>query len=87
VRDLCGHGIGKAVHEDPQIPNYGKRHAGIALREGMVICIEPMVTVGDYRLKKAGDSYGYATKDGSLAAHFEHTIAITKDGCKVLTEG
>ena len=86
VRDLCGHGIGRAVHEDPQIPNYGQRHKGVELKEGMVICIEPMVTVGDYQLKKAKDGYGFATRDGSLSAHFEHTLAITKDGCKVLTE-
>ncbi len=86
VRDLCGHGIGKEIHEDPKIPNYGKRHKGVELKEGMVICIEPMVTIGDYNLRKAEDGYGFATKDGSLSAHFEHTIAITKDGCKVLTE-
>ena len=85
VRDLCGHGIGKNVHEDPKIPNYGQRHKGVELKEGMVICIEPMVTVGSYELKKADDGYGFATKDSSLAAHFEHTIAITKDGCRVLT--
>jgi methionyl aminopeptidase len=86
VRNLCGHGIGKAVHEDPFIPNFGKRHTGIELKEGMVICIEPMVTAGDYTLKKSEDGYGFATKDGSLAAHFEHTVAITKDGCKILTQ-
>lgn len=86
VRDLCGHGIGKKVHEDPKIPNYGKRGAGSELVEGMVICIEPMVTMGSYQLKKAADGYGFATKDGKLAAHFEHTVVITKDGCRVLTE-
>lgn len=85
VRDLCGHGIGKGLHEDPQVPNYGQRHKGIELKEGMVICIEPMITIGDYRLKKAQDGYGFATRDGSLTAHFEHTIAITRDGCRVLT--
>src|SRR3989344_3159935 len=69
VRELCGHGIGKKIHEDPQIPNYGLRHKGTELKEGMVICIEPMVTVGDWHLKKAKDGYGFATKDGSLAAH------------------
>lgn len=86
VRDLCGHGIGKEVHEDPKIPNYGQRHKGVELKEGMVICIEPMVTIGDYSLKKAKDGYGFATRDGSLAAHFEHTLVITKDGAKVLTD-
>ncbi len=86
VRDLCGHGIGKSVHEDPKIPNYGQRHKGTELKEGMVICIEPMVTMGDYQLRKAKDGYGFATRDGSLSAHFEHTVAITRDGCRVLTE-
>ena len=86
VRSLCGHGIGKDVHEDPQVPNYGQRHKGVELKEGMVICIEPMVTAGDYNLKKSKDGYGFATKDGSLSAHFEHTMVITKDGARVLTE-
>jgi len=86
VKDLCGHGIGKGVHEDPKVPNYGKRGAGEKLVEGMVICIEPMVTAGDYNLRKSDDGYGYATKDNSLSAHFEHTIAITKSGPKILTE-
>ncbi|MDP3883148.1 MAG: type I methionyl aminopeptidase [Candidatus Staskawiczbacteria bacterium] len=86
VRDLCGHGIGKSVHEDPKIPNFGSRKTGEELLEGMVICIEPMLTMGDYNLKKSKDGYGFASKDGSLAAHFEHTIAITKKGARVLTE-
>ncbi len=85
VRDLCGHGIGKEVHEDPQVPNYGQRHKGTELKEGMVICIEPMLTIGSFQIKTAKDGYGFATKDGSLAAHFEQTIAITKDGAIVLT--
>jgi len=85
VRDLCGHGIGKELHEDPRIPNFGKRGGGEKIQEGMVICIEPMVTMGDYNLKKASDGYGFATKDNSLSAHFEHTIAITRKGPKVLT--
>jgi len=86
VRELCGHGIGKSVHEDPKILNYGKRGTGEKLIEGMVICIEPMVTVGDYNLKKSADGYGYATRDNSLSAHFEHTIAITSRGPQILTE-
>jgi len=86
VRDLCGHGIGKKVHEDPKIPNFGERHKGEVLKEGMVICLEPMVTMGDWHLKGSKDGYGYATKDGSLSAHFEHTIAVTKNGARVLTE-
>lgn len=86
VRELCGHGIGKEVHEDPKVLNYGKRGTGEALLEGMVICIEPMVTMGDYQLRESSDGYGYATKDNSLTAHFEHTIAITRSGPKILTE-
>ncbi|MCX6721908.1 MAG: type I methionyl aminopeptidase [Candidatus Staskawiczbacteria bacterium] len=86
VRDLCGHGIGKTVHEDPKVPNFGKRGSGENLVEGMVICIEPMVTMGDYKIKPSKDGYGYATSDGSLSAHFEHTIVITEKGPVVLTE-
>lgn len=86
VRDLTGHGIGKTVHEDPSVPNFGKRGSGVELKEGMVICIEPMVTLGDFKLKKSADGYGYSTKDNSLSAHFEHTVAITKNGARVLTE-
>ena len=86
VRDLCGHGIGKKLHEDPQIPNYGKRKTGPEIKEGMVFCIEPMVTIGDWKMEKAGDGYGFQTKDGSLSAHFEHTMAVTKKGCRILTQ-
>jgi len=86
VRDLCGHGIGRELHEDPQIPNYGKRGQGPKIKEGMVFCIEPMLSIGDWRLKTARDGYGYQTKDGSLSAHFEHMIAVTKTGCQVLTD-
>jgi methionyl aminopeptidase len=85
VRELCGHGIGKELHEDPQIPNYGKRHTGEELKVGMVICIEPMVTMGDFNVKRAKDGQTFLTKDGSLAAHFEDTIAITPSGTKILT--
>jgi methionyl aminopeptidase len=85
VRDLFGHGIGRDVHEDPLIPNFGKKNSREKITEGMVFCIEPMVTLGDYRIKKAKDGYGYSTKDNSLAAHFEHTIAVTKNGICILT--
>lgn len=85
VRDLTGHGIGKNVHEDPEIPNYGSRGLGEVIKEGMVFCIEPMVTLGDYNLRRSSDGYGYSTKDSSLAAHFEHTIAVTKKGPRILT--
>ena len=86
IKELCGHGIGRELHEEPQILNYGKRHTGAKLKEGMVFCIEPMVAMGGGRIKKAPDGFGYATADGSLSAHFEHMIAITKNGRKVLTE-
>jgi len=85
VRDLCGHGIGKELHEDPKILNYGKRHTGLKIKQGMVFCLEPMVTVGSWRIKKTKDGFGYQTIDGSLSAHFEHTIAVTKYGPNVLT--
>lgn len=85
VRDLCGHGIGKELHEEPKILNYGKRGAGEEIKEGMVFCIEPMVTMGDWRIKRTKNGFGYQTQDGSLSAHFEHTIAVTKNGCKILT--
>lgn len=86
VRDLCGHGIGRDIHEPPQILNYGKRGTGLEIKEGMVICLEPMVVAGDWRLKRSKDGFGYETRDGSLSAHFEHTIAVTKDGPKILTK-
>lgn len=85
VRELCGHGIGKNLQEDPKILNYGKRNTGPELVEGMVICIEPMVTVGDWKLKRSKDGHGIQTKDGSLSCHFEDTVAITKNGPEVLT--
>jgi methionyl aminopeptidase len=85
VRELCGHGIGRELHEEPQILNYGKRKTGEKIKEGMVFCIEPMVTAGDWHLKRTKDGFGYQTVDASLTAHFEHTIAVTKNGCRILT--
>lgn len=85
VRNLCGHGIGKNIHEDPQILNYGKKGEGLEIKEGMVFCLEPMVTMGGWQIQKSKDGYGFITIDGSLSAHFEHTIAVLKDGAKVLT--
>ncbi len=85
VRDLCGHGIGKDLHEDPLILNYGERHTGTELKEGMAICIEPMITMGDWHVKQAIDGFVFTTVDNSLAAHFEDTIAVTENGCEVLT--
>lgn len=85
VRDLCGHGIGRALHEEPEILHYGKRHTGPEIKQGMVFCLEPMVVVGDYKIKKSKDSHGFETVDSSLSAHFEHQMAVTENGVKVLT--
>ena len=85
VRKFVGHGIGKALHEDPQIPNYGKPGMGIRLKPGMVFAIEPMVNVGSYEVKTLEDGWTTVTEDGSLSAHFEHTIAITEDGPVILS--
>lgn len=85
VRDLCGHGIGKELHEDPKILNYGKKYTGLEIKEGMVFCLEPMVTIGDWKIKKSEEGHSFKTADGSLSAHFEHTVAVTKNGCQVLT--
>lgn len=86
VRDLCGHGIGKDLHEEPDVMNFGERHSQKALKEGMVFCIEPMVCAGDCRTKKGEDGYSYITRDRSFCAHFEHMVAVIKDGSLVLTE-
>ena len=85
VRELCGHGIGKEIHQDPQILNYGKRRSGPEIKEGMVFCLEPMLTMGDWKIEKTEDGYGFRTIDRSLSAHFEHTVAVTKNGVKILT--
>lgn len=85
VREMCGHGIGRELHEDPRVLNYGKRGAGLELVEGMVICIEPMVVVGDWHLERGQDGWSFNPKDGSLFCHFEDTVAITKEGPFVLT--
>jgi len=85
IRDLCGHGIGKKLHEEPRVLNYGKRKTGEKIKVGMVFCIEPMVSAGDFKLEKTKDGFGYKTKDNSLCAHFEHTVAVTKNGPQILT--
>ena len=77
VRALCGHGIGREMHEDPQVPNYGIPGHGVRLRSGMTICIEPMIASGDYHVKTLRDGWTVVTSDGSLCSHYEHTIAIT----------
>jgi len=85
VRTLVGHGIGRNMHEDPQIPNYGEAGTGVPLEEGMVLAIEPMVTAGRNAVRVGEDHWAIYSQDGSLAAHFEFTIAITADGPRVLT--
>ncbi len=85
VRAFVGHGIGRALHEDPQIPNFGDPGRGPQLRPGMVLAIEPMVTMGSWEVRILDDGWTAVTRDGSLAAHFEHTIAITDAGPEVLT--
>jgi methionyl aminopeptidase len=86
VRELVGHGVGKEVHEDPQIPNFGKKGKGPILKPGMVLALEPMVNIGSYEIRLLDDGWSFATKDGSLSAHFEHTIAVTEEGYEVLTK-
>jgi len=86
IRDLVGHGIGREVHEDPQILNYGEKGTGLELVEGMVLALEPMICVGNYEIEKCADGFAYRTKDRSLSAHFEHTVAITKRDPIVLTK-
>ena len=85
VREFVGHGIGATLHEEPQIPNYGTPGRGPRLAEGMVLAIEPMVNIGQAGVKVLSDGWTAVTKDGSLSAHFEHTVAVTADGCRVLT--
>ncbi len=85
VRSLVGHGIGRAMHEEPQIPNYGTPGTGVVLEEGMVLAVEPMVTAGRHAVRVGEDHWAIYSQDGSLAAHFEFTIAITAAGPRVLT--
>jgi methionyl aminopeptidase len=85
VQDFAGHGIGKSMHEDPQVPNWGTSGKGPRLKAGMVFAIEPMITAGAPGVKVLEDGWTAVTLDGSLAAHFEHTVAITKDGPQILT--
>lgn len=86
VREYVGHGIGRAMHEEPQVPNFGPPGRGPVLRSGMVLAIEPMVNVGDWRTRVGPDNWTVSTLDGSLSAHFEHTIAITEGEPEILTK-
>jgi methionyl aminopeptidase len=85
VRTLVGHGVGRSMHEEPQIPNYGTAHTGVPLEEGMVLAVEPMVTAGRHTVRMGDDHWSIYSQDGSLAAHFEFTIAITPEGPRILT--
>ena len=85
VRDFVGHGVGAKLHEEPSVPNYGTPGRGVRLIPGMTIAIEPMVNAGDYKVKVLSDEWTTVTLDGSLAAHFEHTVAITSDGPQIMT--
>ena len=86
VRDFVGHGIGRALHEDPQIPNFGAPGEGPRLKVGMVLAIEPMINQGEWQVKVKADQWTAVTKDGKLSAHFEHTIAIGEKGAEILTQ-
>ncbi|MCI8588952.1 MAG: type I methionyl aminopeptidase [Bacilli bacterium] len=85
VKELVGHGVGTNVHEDPEVPNYGKEHTGPLLKEGMVIAIEPMLNLGTADIYILDDEWTIETDDGKPSAHYEHTVAVTKDGYKILT--
>jgi methionyl aminopeptidase len=85
VRSLVGHGVGREMHEDPQIPNHGEPGTGPELEEGMVLAIEPMTTAGDDGIRVGSDNWSVYSADGSLACHFEHTVAVTADGPRILT--
>jgi methionyl aminopeptidase len=85
VREYAGHGVGRALHEDPQVPNYGDPGRGPLIRPGLVVAVEPMVNLGTWRTRVLADRWTVVTTDGKLSAHFEHTIAVTEDGPEVLT--
>ena len=86
VRDYVGHGIGRDLHEDPPVPNFGVKGRGVKLRAGMVIAIEPMINEGSYMVRVKSDGWTVVTDDGSLSAHFEHTVAVTEDGPLILSK-
>ena len=86
VRDFVGHGVGRKLHEDPSVPNFGHEGRGIRLLPGMTLAIEPMINQGTYRVKQLSDGWTIVTADGKLAAHFEHTVAITPDGPVIMTK-
>ena len=85
IRSYTGHGIGKEMHEDPSVPNYGKLGTGVRLKAGTVLCIEPMIALGDWRVKLLPDGWGAVTADGKAAAHYENTVVVREDGVEILT--
>jgi methionyl aminopeptidase len=87
IRSLVGHGVGRAMHEDPQVPNFVSGHKGPELKPGVTIAIEPMITAGGPDVYIHDDEWSISTVDASLAAHFEHTVAVTEEGPRVLTAG
>ena len=86
IRDLVGHGVGHEMHQAPEVPNWGRKGTGVLLVPGDTIAIEPMATLGGEKIKTGDDNWTIRTADGSLAAHFEHTVLVTKDGCEILTQ-
>ena len=86
VREYCGHGVGRHLHEEPNVPNFGKPGTGVRLVEGMTFAVEPMVNFGKRSVDVLSNQWTVVTRDGSLCAHFEHTVAVTKDGCEILTK-
>ena len=85
MRALCGHGVGREMHEDPQVPNYGRRGTGMRLKAGMTLAIEPMINMGTYQVKTLSDKWTVVPSDGLPSAHYENTVAITEDGVEILT--
>ena len=86
VQDFCGHGIGKAFHQEPNVLHYGKKGSGEKIKAGMIFTIEPMINLGDFETKTLNDGWTAVTKDKSLSAQFEHTIGVTKNGCEIFTK-
>ena len=87
VREMVGHGVGRSLHEEPQVPNYGKRGSGPVLREGMTIAIEPMVNLGRHEIQALPDAWTIVTSDGKPSVHYEHTIAVMRNGSRILSQG
>ena len=85
IRSYTGHGIGREMHEDPSVPNFGKLGTGVRLKAGTVLCIEPMIALGDWRVKLLPDGWGAVTADGKAAAHYENTVVVREDGVEILT--